>query len=66
MESCYYSLTLILVWFVASVFTFFVYIKDFHFPIHDYFTDLLVSVVFFFHFHNGCHSSQQSQGHFDR
>ena len=57
-ESCYYSLTLILVsmcspGLVTSVFTFFVYVKV-CFHIHDSFTDLLVSVVFFFfHFHNG-------------
>ena len=57
-ESGYYSLTLILVSmcspaFVTSVLKLFVYVKDFLFHIHDSFTDLLVSVVFFFHFHNG-------------
>ena len=51
-ESCYYSLTLILVsmcspCFVTSVFVFFVHVKDFLFHFRDSFTGLLVSVVFF-------------------
>ena len=54
-EYCYNSLSLMLVsmcspGFVTSVFIFFVYVKDFLFHIHVSFTDLLVSVVLFFHF----------------
>ena len=59
-ESCYYSYAVILVFmgslgFVASLFTFLVYVEDFIFHIRDSFIDLFVSVVvFFFHCRNGC------------
>ena len=53
---CYHSLQKLYILrisssgFVASTFTFFVYVKDFLLHFHDSFTDLLISVVFFFHF----------------
>ena len=55
MFHCYYSFALILVFigflgFVASVFTFLVYVQDFLFHIRDSFINLFVSVVVFVSF----------------